>query len=68
MTARMARLTLTTEELSVLGTAVEQMLVHFSHMKEIMLKVSSLRRTRSYASPGPVLTPWSLPITSPIHC
>jgi len=35
ITARMARLTLTTDELSVLGLAVEQMLVHFSHMKEI---------------------------------
>jgi aspartyl-tRNA(Asn)/glutamyl-tRNA(Gln) amidotransferase subunit C len=35
MTARMARLTLSPEELSVLGTAVERMLVHFSHMKEI---------------------------------
>jgi aspartyl-tRNA(Asn)/glutamyl-tRNA(Gln) amidotransferase subunit C len=34
-TARMARLTLTPDELSQLGAAVEQMLAHFSHMKEI---------------------------------
>ncbi len=34
-TARMARLTLSAEELAKLGTAVEQMLAHFSHMKEI---------------------------------
>jgi aspartyl-tRNA(Asn)/glutamyl-tRNA(Gln) amidotransferase subunit C len=34
-TARMARLTLTPEELTKFGTAVEQMLAHFSHMKEI---------------------------------
>ncbi len=34
-TARMARLTLSPEELLKLGAAVEQMLAHFSHMKEI---------------------------------
>ena len=34
-TARMARLSLSPEEMSRLGTAVEQMLAHFSHMKEI---------------------------------
>ncbi len=34
-TARMARLTLSAEELGKLGAAVEQMLAHFSHMKEI---------------------------------
>lgn len=35
MTARMARLTLSDEENTKLGAAVEQMLEHFSHMKEI---------------------------------
>jgi aspartyl-tRNA(Asn)/glutamyl-tRNA(Gln) amidotransferase subunit C len=35
ITARMARLSLTREELQKLGVAVEQMLQHFSHMKEI---------------------------------
>jgi aspartyl-tRNA(Asn)/glutamyl-tRNA(Gln) amidotransferase subunit C len=35
ITARMARLTLSDEEQEKLGMAVEQMLVHFSHMKEI---------------------------------
>lgn len=35
VTARMARLALSPEELTRLGTAVEQMLAHFSHMKEI---------------------------------
>ena len=35
ITARMARLTLTPAELVDLGKAVEQMLSHFSHMKEI---------------------------------
>ncbi len=35
ITARMARLTLSREELEKLGVAVEQMLRHFSHMKEI---------------------------------
>jgi aspartyl-tRNA(Asn)/glutamyl-tRNA(Gln) amidotransferase subunit C len=35
LTARMARIALTTEELSKLGVAVGQMLEHFSHMKEI---------------------------------
>jgi aspartyl-tRNA(Asn)/glutamyl-tRNA(Gln) amidotransferase subunit C len=35
ITARMARLTLSDEEQVKLGTAVEQMLAHFSHMKEI---------------------------------
>ena len=35
MTARMARLTLSDEEREKLRVAVEQMLAHFSHMKEI---------------------------------
>jgi aspartyl-tRNA(Asn)/glutamyl-tRNA(Gln) amidotransferase subunit C len=35
ITARMARLTLSEEEMGKLGAAVEQMLAHFSHMKEI---------------------------------
>ena len=35
MTARMARLTLTAQEMEKLGKAVEQMLRYFSHMKEI---------------------------------
>lgn len=35
VTARMARLTLSDDELGKLGHAVEQMLAHFSHMKEI---------------------------------
>jgi len=35
MTARMARLTLSEDEREKLGVAVEQMLAHFSHMKEI---------------------------------
>ena len=35
VTARMARLTLSEQEQEKLGTAVEQMLEHFSHMKEI---------------------------------
>jgi aspartyl-tRNA(Asn)/glutamyl-tRNA(Gln) amidotransferase subunit C len=35
LTARMARLSLTQEDLERLGVAVEQMLQHFSHMKEI---------------------------------
>jgi len=34
-TARMARLSLSTQDLEKLGTAVEQMLAHFSHMREI---------------------------------
>ena len=34
-TARMARLSLTQTEMEKLGKAVEQMLQHFSHMKEI---------------------------------
>ncbi|MGA2614119.1 MAG: Asp-tRNA(Asn)/Glu-tRNA(Gln) amidotransferase subunit GatC [Spirochaetia bacterium] len=34
-TARMARLSLTPAEMEKLGKAVEQMLQHFSHMKEI---------------------------------
>jgi len=34
-TARMARLSLTSSEMEKLGKAVEQMLQHFSHMKEI---------------------------------
>ena len=34
-TARMARLALSAEEMETLGKAVEQMLAHFSHMKEI---------------------------------
>ncbi len=34
-TARMARLSLTPVEMEKLGKAVEQMLQHFSHMKEI---------------------------------
>jgi len=34
-TARMARLALTQAEMQKLGKAVEQMLQHFSHMKEI---------------------------------
>jgi aspartyl-tRNA(Asn)/glutamyl-tRNA(Gln) amidotransferase subunit C len=35
VTARMARLTLSPGEQEKLGAAVEQMLAHFSHMKEI---------------------------------
>ncbi|MGO9307404.1 MAG: Asp-tRNA(Asn)/Glu-tRNA(Gln) amidotransferase subunit GatC [Spirochaetia bacterium] len=35
ITARMARLTLSEQELEKLGRAVEQMLAHFSHMQEI---------------------------------
>jgi aspartyl-tRNA(Asn)/glutamyl-tRNA(Gln) amidotransferase subunit C len=35
ITARMSRLTLTDDEQEQLGRAVEQMLAHFSHMKEI---------------------------------
>jgi aspartyl-tRNA(Asn)/glutamyl-tRNA(Gln) amidotransferase subunit C len=35
ITARMARLTLTPKELTEFGTAVQQMLAHFSHMKDI---------------------------------
>jgi aspartyl-tRNA(Asn)/glutamyl-tRNA(Gln) amidotransferase subunit C len=35
MTARMARLSLSEQELERLRTAVEQMLAHFSHMREI---------------------------------
>jgi aspartyl-tRNA(Asn)/glutamyl-tRNA(Gln) amidotransferase subunit C len=35
MTAKMARLTLSEEELEQLRVAVEQMLAHFSHMKDI---------------------------------
>jgi aspartyl-tRNA(Asn)/glutamyl-tRNA(Gln) amidotransferase subunit C len=35
MTARMARLRLSPAELERLGRAVEQMLAHFSHMREI---------------------------------
>ena len=35
VTARMARLTLSPDEQKKLGAAVEQMLAHFSHMKEI---------------------------------
>jgi aspartyl-tRNA(Asn)/glutamyl-tRNA(Gln) amidotransferase subunit C len=35
MTARMARLNLSPEELERLSRAVEQMLGHFSHMREI---------------------------------
>ena len=35
MTARMARLSLKPSEMEKLGKAVEQMLQHFSHMKEI---------------------------------
>ncbi|HUI72841.1 MAG TPA: Asp-tRNA(Asn)/Glu-tRNA(Gln) amidotransferase subunit GatC [Spirochaetia bacterium] len=34
-TARMARLSLSPSEMEKLGQAVEQMLQHFSHMKEI---------------------------------
>jgi len=34
-TARMARLSLSAEDFEKLGMAVEQMLAHFSHMKEI---------------------------------
>jgi aspartyl-tRNA(Asn)/glutamyl-tRNA(Gln) amidotransferase subunit C len=34
-TARMARLALSAEEMEKLGKAVEQMLAHFSHMREI---------------------------------
>jgi len=34
-TARMARLTLSPPEMERLGKAVEQMLLYFSHMKEI---------------------------------
>ena len=34
-TARMARLILSADEQQKLGTAVEQMLAHFSHMKEV---------------------------------
>ncbi len=35
VTARMARLSLSAEELSKLEAAVEQMLAYFSHMREI---------------------------------
>ena len=35
VTARMARLALSAEEQEKLRTAVEQMLAHFSHMREI---------------------------------
>ena len=35
VTARMARLALSAEELEKLRRAVEQMLAHFSHMREI---------------------------------
>ncbi len=35
VTARLARLSLTPEEMEKLGKAVEQMLRYFSHMKEI---------------------------------
>jgi aspartyl-tRNA(Asn)/glutamyl-tRNA(Gln) amidotransferase subunit C len=35
ITARMARLNLSEEEMAKLGTAVEQMLAYFSHMREI---------------------------------
>jgi aspartyl-tRNA(Asn)/glutamyl-tRNA(Gln) amidotransferase subunit C len=35
VTERMARLTLSRDEQEKLGAAVEQMLAHFSHMKEI---------------------------------
>jgi aspartyl-tRNA(Asn)/glutamyl-tRNA(Gln) amidotransferase subunit C len=35
VTARMARLSLSEEELERLRAAVEQMLAHFSHMREI---------------------------------
>lgn len=34
-TARMARLKLSEKELETLGKAVEQMLAHFSHMREV---------------------------------
>ena len=34
-TARMARLRLSDKELETLGKAVEQMLAHFSHMREV---------------------------------
>ena len=34
-TARMARLSLSAEDFEKLGTAVEQMLAHFSHMRNI---------------------------------
>ena len=63
ITARMARLTLSEEEQEKLGRAVEQMLAHFSHMKEIdvqglaptthaLLKENRLREdVESLASP-----------------
>jgi aspartyl-tRNA(Asn)/glutamyl-tRNA(Gln) amidotransferase subunit C len=35
ITARMARLRLSEKELETLGRAVEQMLAHFSHMREV---------------------------------
>jgi len=35
ITARMARLALSEADMAKLGAAVEQMLAHFSHMKEI---------------------------------
>jgi aspartyl-tRNA(Asn)/glutamyl-tRNA(Gln) amidotransferase subunit C len=35
VTASMARLTLSEDELLKLGRAVEQMLAHFSHMREV---------------------------------
>ncbi len=35
LTARMARLTLSEKDLQALGKAVEQMLAHFSHMREV---------------------------------
>ncbi len=34
-TARMARLKLSEDDLAALGRAVEQMLAHFSHMREV---------------------------------
>jgi aspartyl-tRNA(Asn)/glutamyl-tRNA(Gln) amidotransferase subunit C len=63
ITARMARLTLSEEEQQKLGRAVEQMLSHFSHMKEIdvqglaptthaLLKENRLREDVEIPAPG----------------
>jgi aspartyl-tRNA(Asn)/glutamyl-tRNA(Gln) amidotransferase subunit C len=63
ITARMARLTLSEEEQQKLGRAVEQMLSHFSHMKEIdvqglaptthaLLKENRLREDVEVPAPG----------------
>ncbi len=64
ITARMARLSLTKEELEKLGVAVEQMLQHFSHMKEIDIQglaptthaLLRENRLREDAENGPALS------------